>query len=128
MSKLQRLIDWAEENNIDIDKSQVDGGHNTVGFWQNRHTRKEFQRVKKAVGMFERKGNPPYVHLEQTVFVESMVNGEYHSDQWQFKWQGAYECKSLGYDCGQADFAPEPEPEELDNMVEEAIEASRQNT
>ena len=64
-----------------------------------------------------------------------MDDGEHLRDDWRFRWNGAYECVSLGYDCGPADFAPEPdkpepvvepdEPNEVNNAAEDALERSR---
>ncbi len=88
--------------------------------------------------MFEKSGNPPYIELKQQVFIEYMANDEHRRDDWRFHWKGAYTCVSLGYDCGPADFAPEPEPieeptpvdipdppESVDNLADDALERSR---
>ncbi len=129
-AKLQRLIDWAEEHNVNFAHAQIDLHFNTLVFYQRNETRSDFQRIKKAIGMFERVGNPPYVELKKNLYLEFMVDGENQIDDWTIKWNGAYECKSLGYDCGPADFVEEPdepdEPEEpagLGDQVSDAVEA-----
>lgn len=115
--KLARLIEWAEENNVNLEHATIDLKYKTLVFYQLNETRTDFQAVKKAIGMFERVGNPPYVELKKNIYLEFMVEGENRIDDWTIKWNGAYECKSLGYDCGPADFKEEPEIS--DEMVED---------
>lgn len=55
VSKLQRLIDWAKENSINLDNSTISGQFNPLVFYQSEETRINFQAVKRAVGMFEKK-------------------------------------------------------------------------
>lgn len=134
MSKLQRLIDWAEENNIDLNNCEISARFNSLRFNQSEETRRNFQAVKRAIGMFEKSGNAPYIELKQQLHIEYMVDGKPRLEDWRVKWEGAYVCKALGYDCGQADFkAPEPDPEPLDpeserrigEMTDNAIEDSK---
>ena len=132
-TKLQRLMDWAEEHNVNLEHASIDLNLLWLHFYQRHETRRDFQAVKKAVGMFERVGNPPYVELKKNLYLEFMADGENFIDDWTIKWNGAYECKSLGYDCGPAEFVEEPDPVEpeepagLDDLVGNALEAWQLN-
>ena len=128
--KLERLIDWANESGVCIANAQIDARHTSLTFYQAREKHEDFLALKKAIGMFEKKGNAPYIRLEKTVSIEYSVDGEPFIDDWSLDWQGAFECKALGYDCGPADFADgprhEPEPEvpqaEIDRLSDNAVE------
>lgn len=126
--RLQRLINWAGTNGVSLNEVDIDVGSLRIVFWQRRHTRKEFQSVKKAIGMFERTGEPPNIRLKKNLYVEYMADGENLIDDWNLEWYGAYECKSLGYDCGPADFKEAPEDsieagsEVPDSVVDAAVE------
>ena len=54
-----------------------------------------------------------------------MDNGEHKIDDWRIAWDGAYVCKSLGYGCGQADFAPEIVEEDDALEVASAVGAAK---
>lgn len=109
--KIQRLIDWADEENINLERAAFDCSHETVTFWQTREPRSNFQAVKRAIGNFDKKGNPPYIKLEKQVIFEHDVNGENFLDDWRFRWEGAFDCTAREYDCAPANFQPEPEIE-----------------
>ncbi len=116
-NKLQRLVDWARNNSVDLDKADIDGNYNSVSFWQHREDRINFQAVKRATGSFDKKGDPPYVKLMKKIKVDYVESGAPLTDEWEIRWEGAYECKSLGYECGPAVF----KDEETDPADEEQL-------
>ncbi len=106
-SKLQRLLDSAEESGINLNNVDIDLHFLKINFWQHREARANFRAVKRWVDGFKKDGTPPYVELKKTVDIAYMKDGENFMDGWTVKWNGAYECKAKGYDCTPASFRGE---------------------
>ncbi|MGW8177697.1 MAG: hypothetical protein ACWGQW_02715 [bacterium] len=121
--KLQRLIDYADEYGVDLGNTEINLRYSTVEFRQEQETRESFRTVKRWVGGFKADGSPPYVRLTKILELNYLHNGCEKSDQWRVKWEGAYECKSKGYDCRPALFSDEAE----DHMADIEIEDSQLN-
>jgi len=117
--KLHRLLKWAEENEVSLDNAEISLKYMSLTFWQPYETATHFRKVKKAIGTFEKVGNAPYIELKKNLYLEYTEDGEHEIDDWTIKWNGAYTCKSLGYDCGPADFKEEPVPEPPKEAVTE---------
>jgi len=118
--KLQRLIDNCDECGVDLSRTDIDVRYSIITFFQGREDRNSFRAVKRWVGGFKASGSPPYVKLERNIDIEYMLNGEYLQDSWLIKWDGAYECRSKGYDCRPALFADEAEDHAADIDIEDS--------
>jgi hypothetical protein len=123
-SKLQRLIDAADDSGVNLSQTDIDSKYNWITFYQSRESRRSFRTVKRWVGGFKAAGTPPYVKLEKHMEINYLHNGEEKMDNWQVKWDGAYECKSKGYDCRAALF----DDEAADHIADIDVEDSQLNT
>ena len=106
--RLQELLIWSVQHEIDLDKSQIDMRDQGIVFYQYRETRENFRAVKRAISGFEKKGDPPYINLEKKVEITYTVNGEEITDRWKIKWSGAYKC-NISYDCVAENFEDDDE-------------------
>ena len=111
-NKICGLLEWANNKDISLDSATIDSKNSVVTFHQYRETRDNFRKVKRAVDGFEKEGEPPYVKLGKRIILNDIIDGEEVETKWRLVWDGAYECKSKGYDCKPTAF----EDDEQDNI------------
>lgn len=106
-ARLKRLIEWADEHEVDLDRVDVDLNLHYLMFSQDRETRRNFQNLKRSIDGFEETDeSTPNAQLRKGLHIHH--TDAQASDCWSVIWCGAYECV-ISHDCKPAGFKEDVE-------------------
>lgn len=101
-TKLKEVLEWANHHQVNLDSAYIDPCNRAISFWHTREAAENFRAVKRAIGGFEKAGDPPHVSLRKKRSIMEVED----ADLWTFNWYGTYVCEAVTpkYNCVVAEF------------------------